>query len=170
MITSMLLLLGSSLSSLLVTLLMMESNWWKLNVPTNSWKKLRWSFDSNIEESEPGILWPYRTGSPWRSCQECPGAETRAPRTSRWGSPIIKISSRMLKMFLMKASQKRILFKILITSSMAPLTPDLAGRPTSRQQEWIFCFLYQILFLDLYALNCKIFCPDLEGELPAVQL
>ena len=51
---------------------------------------------------------------------------------------------------------------------MAPLTPDLAGRPTSRQQESIFCFLYQILFLDLYALNCKIFCPDLEGELPAV--
>ena len=111
MITSMLLLLGSSLSSLLVTLLMMESNWWKLNVPTNSWKKLKWSFDSNIEESEPWILWPYRTGSPWRSCQECPGAETRAPRTSRWGSPIIKISSRMLKMFLMKASQKEYYLK-----------------------------------------------------------
>ena len=51
---------------------------------------------------------------------------------------------------------------------MAPLTPDLAGRPTSRQQEWIFCFLYQFFFLDLYALNCKIFCPDLEGKLPAV--
>ena len=43
MITSIWLFLGSSLSSLLVTLLMMESNWWKLNVATNSWKNLRYS-------------------------------------------------------------------------------------------------------------------------------
>ena len=44
MITSIWLFLGSSLSSLLVTaLLMMESNWWKLNVPTNSWKNWKYS-------------------------------------------------------------------------------------------------------------------------------